>query len=442
MKNQKENRYFQMGINGLMVVIGGILFYYILFHSDKLMDLVHSIIKIMTPITAGFVMAYVLNPVMVFLERKVVYNLLSKFKKIDTTKPKIRKIIRLIVSILTIILFLMALYSLVIMIVPQIMQNIQNIIDRVPTYFLNVSDYYRSMLSTYPNIEKLLNQYWVDISNWFYTSVVPSLEKWISATSTTLLGSIISIFKSLINFILGIIISLYLLIDKEKFQAQSKKLLYAFFKESRANNFLNNLRYANKIFGGFITGKAIDSIIIGVICYFCMLILKLPYAALISVVVGVTNIIPYFGPFIGAIPSAFLVLLVNPKKCLIFLIFVFVLQQFDGNILGPKILGDSTGLSSFWVVFSITLFSGLLGIVGMFIGVPLFAVIYSAIRTFVNESLQRKNMPDDTSFYIQSDYNMDNTEIDGGSFRFAKDTFDNISSVASPSAGSSTTTKE
>jgi predicted PurR-regulated permease PerM len=259
--------------------------------------------------------------------------------------------------------------------------------------------------------------------------MLPYFEELISRTSTSLVGSIITIFKSLLNFIIGIIISIYLLVDKERFIAQAKKVLYAFLTRERANNFINNLRYSDKIFGGFISGKIIDSLIIGVLCYIGMLVLRLPYSVLIAVLVGITNIIPYFGPFIGAIPSAFFILMIDPKKCLVFVIFILILQQFDGNILGPKILGDSTGLNSFWVIFSITVFSGLFGILGMFIGVPVFAVIYAAFKTLINKRLEIKHMPVETSYYIDYDYDPDEDSTDGNSgksFRFAKKTFDKV----------------
>lgn len=432
-KPDKDNRYFQNGINGLLVVCGGIFFYYILFHSDKLSNLISSFFAVLTPFIIGFAIAYIFNPVMKFIEEKLLYKFIKSNKLFSTESRTTKKVFRLISTFLAIIIFLAMIYSLIIMLVPQIISNIQNIIDRLPEYFLRASDYYNDLLRKYPKVDSLVTSYFADMSNWFNTKLIPNLETIISTASGSILGSIITIFKSLINFIIGVIISIYLLIDKEKFQAQSKKIIYALYEEEHANNFINNIRYANKIFGGFFTGKVVDSIIIGIICYICMLILKLPYAALISMVVGVTNIIPYFGPFIGAIPSAFILLLVSPKKCLVFLIFVLVLQQFDGNILGPKILGDSTGLNSFWVIFSITVFSGFFGLIGMFIGVPVFAVIYAAIRTFIDERLLKKNMPVATAYYKESDFKIseDESNYDGGSFRFAKETFDNIKPVIS-----------
>ena len=395
--------------------------------------MISSFFAVLTPLIAGFAIAYVLNPIMMFIEDRILLKLIKSNKLFSVESKRTKLVFRFISVFISIIIFLAMIYSLIIMIVPQIISNIQNIIDRIPSYFLNLNDYYNEILSKYPKIESLMNHYLVDMSTWISDKVIPNLEIWISAASGSIFSSIVTIFKSLLNFIIGIIISIYLMIDKEKFQAQSKKIIYAFAKEEHANNLINNIRYANKIFGGFFTGKVVDSIIIGVICYICMLILRLPYAALISVVVGVTNIIPYFGPFIGAIPCGFILLLVSPKSCLVFLIFILVLQQFDGNILGPKIIGDSTGLNSFWVIFAITIFSGFFGLVGMFLGVPLFAVIYAAVRTMVEERLLKKNMPVSTQYYRESDFRIsdDETNIDGLTFKFAKETFEDIVPVIS-----------
>ena len=416
-------------MNGLLTVCGGIFFYYILFHSDKLYGVINSFFSILTPLIAGLIIAYVLNPVMRFIETKIILPVWGKLKAKKNWKfKKDSKIIRVVSAFLTLILFIAVIYALVMSIFPQLITSIQSILKRIPVYLLNVNDYYASMLTQYPKLESLLTQYSVDMSQLFYNKVLPYFEDLISKTSSGLLGSIIAIFKTLLNFIIGIIISLHLLIGKEKYTAQSKKVLYAFLKRERANNFINNLRYSDKIFGGFITAKVIDSIIIGFLCYFGMLIMRMPYAVLISVIVGITNVIPYFGPFIGAIPSAFFILMIDPKKCLIFLIFVIILQQFDGNILGPKILGDSTGLNSLWVIFSIVVFSGVFGVWGMFIGVPAFAVIYAAFRTLINKRLEIKHMPVETNYYINSDFDPDEESgtNSGKSFRFMNKTFDKV----------------
>ena len=215
----------------------------------------------------------------------------------------------------------------------------------------------------------------------------------------TLGNSIFGTLKFLYNLIIGYIIAIYILVDKEKFKAQSKKLLYTLFDYDRINIILENTRYTDKVFGGFFAGKLLDSLIIGIICFICMIIMGMPYSLIVSVIVGVTNIIPYFGPFIGAIPSAFLIFLVDPGKCLMFIVFIFVLQQIDGNIIGPNIFGSKTGLSSFWVLFSLLIFGGLFGMVGMLLGVPLFSILYSFINGVLKRRLKEKKLPEDSKDY-------------------------------------------
>ena len=201
------------------------------------------------------------------------------------------------------------------------------------------------------------------------------------------------------NIMLAFIVSVYMMIGKETFLAQSRKIIYACTTQDRADHFIDFCRRTNRIFSGFLSGKILDSLIIGIICFIGMKILHLEYAVLISMIIGVTNVMPFFGPFIGAIPSILLLLIVSPQKALIFAIFVLVLQQFDGNILGPKILGDATGLTAFWVIFAVIVMGGMLGIVGMFIGVPIFATIYMIVKNTVETKLKRKKLPIDTNNY-------------------------------------------
>ena len=208
----------------------------------------------------------------------------------------------------------------------------------------------------------------------------------------------------LTNLVLGIIISVYFLVGKERFFAQIKKFLYALLPKDLVGRLIDITHTSNRIFSGFISGKILDSLIIGILCFVGMSIFRMPMAMLVSVIVGVTNIIPYFGPFIGAIPSALIVFLVDPIKALWFVVFVVCLQQFDGNILGPRILGDSIGMPAFWVVFSILLFGGYLGVLGMFIGVPTFAVIYSIFKLWTEGRLSRKNLPVDTKSYASKEH--------------------------------------
>ena len=224
--------------------------------------------------------------------------------------------------------------------------------------------------------------------NWVQTDVLPQATTYLASITS----GVISMVKLLFNTIIGLIVSVYVLMEKEKFIGQSKKIIYAIFKPERGNIIVRTVRKSNQIFGGFITGKILDSVIIGVICYVVLLIMNMPYTVLVSVIVGVTNVIPLYGPYIGAIPSFIIIALANPLQGLYFLIFIIILQQFDGNILGPKILGNTTNLSSFWVLFAILLFGGVFGIVGMVIGVPVFAFIYQLIREWVLDRLEEQKL--------------------------------------------------
>lgn len=226
-----------------------------------------------------------------------------------------------------------------------------------------------------------------------FEDALNSLYAVLRATLPVLMDFTVKFSAGVLNWVLGLIISVYMFMGKERFFAQAKKLLYALFEKDTVDEILRQTRDSHAIFSGFITGKILDSLIIGLICFACLSVFRMPYAMLISVIVGVTNVIPYFGPFIGAIPSVFIMLTVSPIKALFLALFILVLQQFDGNILGPKILGQSTGLSAFWVVFSIMLFGGLFGFVGMFIGVPTFAVIYSNIRAFAERAAAPEEPP-------------------------------------------------
>ena len=256
------------------------------------------------------------------------------------------------------------------------------------------------LLEDHPNLAETVDQGFSSLfqylENWFNNEFLAKVDQYITTVTSSLWGVIVTVKDLLIGFI----ISAYILYSKEPFLGQTKKILYAFVPVSRTNGMLNTLREAHKVFGGFFIGKILDSAIIGLLCFIGMTVFRLPYALLVSAIVGVTNIVPFFGPFIGAIPSAFLILMVDPWKCLYFIIFIIVLQQFDGNILGPRILGNATGLSGFWVIFAILVGGGFFGFVGMVVGVPLFAVVYIALKRRIDKSLANKKLPTGTAAYI------------------------------------------
>lgn len=416
----------QAGIVLFLALCGAIFFCYSLFNGQVVFDFINKLIVILMPFIYGFFIAYLLNPVMMFIEDKIVLKLYDFLTK-NKVKSGKKRPYRFVSVILSIALFILFIYALIIMIVPQIIESIQSIISRCPDYISNANNWINSLIADNKDLAKVLSPYTENVEEWVISNVLPNLQSWISNISSNIIGGVYSTIRTVLKLIIGIIIATFLLCNKEIYCAQAKKICYAALREERANNLINNARFANKTFGGFLNGKILDSIIIGILTFIVISIFKIPYAILVSVFVGITNIIPYFGPFLGAIPTVLIVLMVDPKKALILLIIILIIQQIDGNIIGPKILGDSTGLSSIWVIFAITVFGGFFGVFGMFIGVPVFAVIYAAIRTLVNERLRKKQLPDSTSFYLEGDYHSDEgNKNTGKEIKFVKKTFENI----------------
>lgn len=398
MKFKFDKKYLYWGITGFLALAGAILFYYILFHRSNFMGGLDKFITIAMPIIDGFVLAYLFTPVLNVIEKKLIKPL---YKKAGITiTPKVKKRMRACSILATLVVVLLVLYELFALILPEVIRSIQSIIFQFPIYVNNLSNWALLMLKDNPELEatvdSLINQYSAKMMEYVNTNLLPHINEVLKTVSLSVIG----VFKALWNLVIGFIISVYLLGSKEKFAGQAKKIVYAVFDREAGNEIVSNFRFIHSTFIGFIGGKIVDSIIIGIICFFCTSIIGTPYSILVSVIIGVTNIIPFFGPWIGGIPSALLVLMVDPKQALYFGILIIFIQQFDGNILGPKILGDSTGLSGFWVIFSITIFGGLFGVLGMIVGVPIFAVFYAGVKSLVNRVLYKKNLPTDLSPYM------------------------------------------
>lgn len=406
MKFRWDKKYLYWGITAFLVICASICFYYLLFHGNSIWENIRVLTNISMPILDGFVLAYLLTPVLNFVEKKVLFPLYFNAAKIEKNglSERVRKNIRKIGILITALFVLLFLYGFFSILIPQLITSIQNILFQFPTYIQNLNDWILGIFVNNPEIEgtvnNLLIRYSSKLEDWVSYNLIPQANALVKTLSTGLIGSVIGVAKALWNLLIGFIISIYLLDGKERFAGQGKKIIYSFFHTDTANIFISNVRFIHKTFSGFIGGKIVDSIIIGIICYFGTTLIGTPYPVLISVIVGITNVIPFFGPYMGAIPSAILILMVDPLQCFYFIIFIFVLQQFDGNILGPKILGDSTGLNSFWVIFSITIFGGLFGILGMVIGVPVFAVFYAGIKAVIHRRLEDKKLPLATDAYI------------------------------------------
>lgn len=402
MKFRLNNKYFRWGLTAFLVIAAAIFFYYLLFHGTNIKTGFQSVTKLLMPIVFGFGLAYLMTPILNTFEYKMLYPLLNKCKWKETSKKK--RIIRATGIILSFFLLFAVIYSLIAMLMSQIVPSISNIISNFDTYINNFIKWLNKLLSDdYPvvgeKVVELISDYSLDLENWLNENVLTKTSELIKTVSL----SVISVFKLLWNILLGFMISVYVLASKERFAGQAKKVIFALFSNDTANVIINNFRYTHRTFIGFLSGKILDSIIIGILCFIGTSILQTPYAVLVSVVVGFTNVIPVFGPYLGAIPSIVLIFVVDPAhplNCLYFAIFILILQQFDGNVLGPKILGDSTGLAGFWVIFSITLFGGLFGVMGMVVGVPVFAVFYAAVKSFLNTLLMKKDIPHETDAYV------------------------------------------
>ncbi len=410
MKIQFNKRYLRFGLTAFAVIAASICFYYLIFHGDRFSAQVDALFKVISPVMYGIIFAYLMTPMVNGIEQRLFIPVLSRNNKPISTKH--RKYMRVLSISLTIFIVGLLIYSFFSILIPNIIISIKSISYQFPYYIDNLTQWSADFLDNNPDIEKLVVRFLDTYSEEFYdylnTKFVPQIESFVKQVSLSMLSqvslSMLSLIKMLCNFIIGLIISIYVLYSKELCAGQAKKIVYALLNVKTANNFIRDVRFTSNTFLGFISGKILDSAIIGCICFVGTNFLQIPYALLISVIVGVTNIIPFFGPYLGAVPSAFLILMVNPLKCIYFILFILVLQQLDGNIIGPKILGQSTGLSGFWVIFSITIFGGLMGIVGMIIGVPLFAVLYAFIRRAANRMLAKKGLPQETEKYLNVEY--------------------------------------
>lgn len=374
------------------------MFFFMIYRYNGVSKGWDTIMKVLQPITFGLVIAYLINPIMKFFEKHLLHFLEPRVQK----EKKCKKIARSIATGGAVVVFVLIVILLFAMMIPQLISSISGMVNSLPKQVDSFIDWFNGLTNSDNEIIQSLETNMMDmvtyLENWVKESFLPNIQTYI----TSITSGVINMVKVLMNAIIGLIVSVYVLMTKEKFIGQSKKIVYAIFKPVRGNVIIDTFRKSNEIFGGFISGKLLDSAIIGVLCYICLLIMKMPYTLLVSVFVGLTNIIPFFGPFIGAIPSVIIIALADPIKGIYFLIFIFILQQVDGNIIGPKILGDSTGLSAFWVMFSILIGGGLFGFLGMLLGVPVFAMIYYIIRRLVNHSIRKKNLTTVTEAYVEA----------------------------------------
>ena len=358
----------------ICVAVIGLAVYFIFDHASSIASFLAKVIRILMPFVWGFAIAYILSP------------LCNKFEGLfNKAFPKRKKLSAGLSITLSLLIALVIVALLVILVIPSLVKSIINIAAELPSQISAANTWFHNFLEKYPQVQSV----WDEISS----KALEYINSWLSgdflSTAQSLLSGVgtaaASVFRFFKNIFFGILISVYMLASRKKFARQGKLLLNGIFPEKWAEAILDEVRYADKMFNGFFVGRIIDSAIIGLICFAFTAICRFESAVLVSVIIGVTNIIPVFGPYIGAIPCALLLLLENPVHCLVFIIFVIILQIIDGNLIGPHILGQTTGVSSFWVLFSIMFFGGLWGLLGMIIGVPLFAVIYDIIRKCIKK---------------------------------------------------------
>lgn len=375
-------RYLKIGITGAAILASGILCAFVLFKMPVIISVLKGITEILKPFLYGVVFAYLLAPLCNKIEEKL-------FQIFPKAKTKARRFICFIAIVISLCVAIAVIWLIIMMIIPQVWDSVMKIIQMVPQKLIVVNNWIEHMLENQPELqeyfEEFSSQAESNIDSLLNVDTIQKVQSIINSLSVQLFG-VLGVVK---NIFLGLLISAYLLGSRKLFGAQAGLILHGVFSDKWAKIIEEEIRYTDKMFNGFLVGKIIDSAIIGLLCFAGTSIMGFEAPAFISVIIGITNIIPFFGPFIGAIPCGLLLLLENPMHCLYFIIFIFVLQQLDGNVIGPKILGNTTGVSSFWVLFAILLFGGMWGVVGMVIGVPLFAVIYDIIRKLVYRGLRK-----------------------------------------------------
>ena len=394
-------KYFGLGVTIVATGAVTLLIFFCIYKFAALTAAVKKLIGILMPVLIGIVIAYVLSPLYNWLWRKILRLLHHTLKWHGRGAIRCAGILAMTATFLGAGAVLAGLLALII---PQIIMSVSSFASTLPSNLMHVSQSLQKLLANNPEIEETAMSLYAQgvsyIEEWIQNSFTPSMQDAMGYISIGVMSTV-SFVK---NFFIGLIVAVYLLSGKEKFLSQMTRCTYALFGARWGNVITEYARYANQVFIGFISGKLLDSLIIFLISVVVLNIMNMPYAMLVSVIIGVTNIIPFFGPFIGAIPSFIIILINSPIQSLYFLIFVLALQQFDGNILGPKILGNSTGLPSFWVLFAILLFGGLFGFIGMLIGVPVFAVLTHIFKDILNRRLKQQHLPTETASYAYLDH--------------------------------------
>lgn len=386
MKINWNNKYATISMYAFLVICGSILLYLGISNINLLKASINDFIRTLQPFIIGGSLSYLLNFILRFYEDKILSH--DFFKKL---KKSCKRGLGLLLTYITASIIT---YLFIQFVLPQLLESIIGLVNNIPEYLNKLT---RTTNNIFDNLN--LQPEYINLITDKFGEAVTYIITMISNLIPVIGNFVVGATASILNIIIGIVVSIYILIDKEKFMALGKKITYALCSEEKAKFVLRLANQSNMTFSKFIGGKILDSFIIGVLTFFILTIFKMPYVLLISVIVGVTNIIPFFGPFIGGIPAAIIILFVSPTQALWFIIIIIVIQQIDGNIIGPKILGDSIGISAFWILFSLLVAAKFMGFVGMIIGVPLFAIFYSIIKEIIEEKLAKKGLPIETEKY-------------------------------------------
>lgn len=387
MKIHWNEKYKTIAIYSFLVIASSILFFLIVSKLQMVALTLSTYISFLQPFFYGFVIAYLINFIYTFLDKQM--------KKISWLRYKSSKLIKSIALILSYLIGALFFYLFFSFILPQLIESISGLVRSIPSYINSANEYldrFSKSLDLPDEIIVFIDSRWkeaADVINNLSKDIVPKVINFI-------MNTVMSIW----NLVLGIIISIYMLLDKEDFISVSKKIVYSIFSIKTSDRIMVLSRRAKNIFRSFLGGKLLDSLIIGIIAFLIFTVTKMPYALLITFIIGITNIIPFFGPFIGAVPSVIIIFFESPIKAFWFIIIILIIQQLDGNIIGPKILGDSLGVSSFWILFAILLGGKFLGFIGLVIGVPLFVFFQSIINDILKRKLQKKNLSTDTISYL------------------------------------------
>ena len=398
-----EEKYRKIGFTAFLVIVAAIIFAFLFMQLPKVGQFLALCVSILKPVIYGIVIAYLVSPFLRYFEDHFSRDLGHKL--FPQSEEKAWRFTRFIGVFLAMVLALSAVAVLIILIAPRLTDSLRMLISNYSIYTNSIQNWIAAIAPAGSDISSQAQS----LSSQIYDSLSDILQKltngdMLQSIMSKVFSSIYSGFREVLNVFIGIVVAVYVLVEKEKFGAEGKKLLYALLPVKVVNSFLRLVHEADETFGGFIAGKIIDSVIIGILTYVVLAIFRMPYKELISVIVGVTNIIPFFGPFIGAVPGFLIIFLVDPIKGLIFLVIIFGIQQFDGNILGPRILGQTVGIGSFWIIVAILLGGGLFNFPGMVFGVPVFALFYTLAKHWTERQLARRGLPEDTEEFKNINY--------------------------------------